>query len=357
MPIIISKHGKITRKVNRVSFREEAELQKYIFSNPDSIPLDEIKNNVQFLVLEKEFPVDVGSIDILGVDVEGDLYIIETKLYKNPDKRQVLAQVLDYGASLWATYGNDPDSFIQRLDQRILEKSGQGLREKLESVFADADDVIENMKQSISNSIFRFIILMDTVHQNLKNLILFMNQNSQFSIYAVELEYYVYEEYEILIPHVFGAESKKKVVLYSSSKRRKWDEDSFFKDVKEKLIPKYYEAVRKLYDFSKKHADEISWGTGFATGSFNPKFRSISRRSIFTVRSDGDLYINFGWLDDDEYTIRWREKLLETLKKTKWLSKKIHESVEYKFIKLTIDLWGPNVDDFIRMFEEMLKIK
>ena len=168
MAIIVSKNGRNARKLSRISFREEAELQKYIFENPDSIPLEEIEENVQFTVLEKEFPVNVGSIDILGVDDEGDLYIIETKLYKNRDKRQVLAQVLDYGASLWESFGSDPDLFIQKLDQKVLEKTNDGLREKLESVFGNADRVIEGMKQSISNGIFRFIILMDVVHQSLK---------------------------------------------------------------------------------------------------------------------------------------------------------------------------------------------
>ena len=89
-----------------------------------------------------------------------------------------------------------------------------------------------------------------------------MNQNSLFNIYAVELEYYVHEGYEILIPHVFGAESKKKVVSYPAGKRKKWDEDSFFKDAENRLEGANYEALRKLFDFSKRNADEISWGSG-----------------------------------------------------------------------------------------------
>lgn len=352
MPIIILKNGKNAEKLNKMSFREEAELQKYIFENPDIIPLEEIKENVKFTVLDKEFPVNVGSIDILGVDDEGDLYIIETKLYKNPDKRQVLAQVLDYGASLWESFGSDPDLFVQKLDQK-LEKSNDGLRKKLED-FGNVDEVIEGMKQSISNGIFRFIILMDIVHQSLKNLILFMNQNSQFSIYAVKLEYYVHEGegYEILIPHVFGAESKKKIPV----KRKKWDEDSFFRDARNR-IEVGCEAVRKLYDFSKKYADEISWGTGSTIGSFNPKFHSISKRSIFTVKSNGYLSINFGWLNDDEDTIKWRAKLLEKLKQVEWLADKIPQSAEEKWVGLTIDIWGPNVDEIIILLKEVLEVK
>ena len=183
-----------------------------------------------------------------------------------------------------------------------------------------------------------------------------MNQNSQFSIYAVELEYYVHEGYEILVPHVFGAESKKKIVSYPAGKRKKWDEDSFFRDAKNR-IEVGYEAVRKLYDFSKKYADEISWGTGPTTGSFNPKFYSISKRSIYTVRSDGYLSINFGWLDDNEDTIKWRAKLLEKLKQIDWLATKIPHSVEDKWVSLPIDIWGPNVDEIIILLKDVLEVK
>ena len=45
MPIIISKNGKDAKRVERVSFKQEEELQKYIFENPDCIPLEDIKED------------------------------------------------------------------------------------------------------------------------------------------------------------------------------------------------------------------------------------------------------------------------------------------------------------------------
>jgi len=311
MVIIVSKNGKILKKINRTTFKEEAELQKYIYENPDCIPLEEIKENVQFTVLVREFPLDVGSIDVLGIDSDGDLYIIETKLYKNPDKRQVLAQVIDYGACLWESFSNNPDSLIQKLDQMLREKTGDGIIEKLESIFSNPNEIIEGIKQSVSNSTFHFIILMDNIHRSLKELILFMNKNSRFNVYAVELEYYKFDDYDIIIPHIFGAESK---LPEQPPKRKKWDKDSFFYDIKKRmddgtLIPEAYDAIQKMYDFSVKYADEISWGTGPITGSFSPKFYTISRRSIYTIRSDGIMSLNFGWLDDNETAIKLREAL------------------------------------------------
>lgn len=349
MTIIISKNGKNAMRLEKSSFKGEAELQKYICYNPESILLPEIKENVQFIVIDREFHVGVGSIDVLGVDNEGDIYIIETKLFKNPDKRFVLAQVLDYGASLWSY---DPDDFIERVDQKLREKTGKGIIEKLDSVFGNGEEIVNNIKQNLLTGAFKFIILLDRVPSNLKDLILFINQNSQFSIYAVELEYYTYESYDILIPHVFGAESKKKPV--SEVKRKRWDEESFFKDAKEKLDAEVYNAVKKLYNYSKEKADEIAWGTGTSTGSFNPKFYAISVRSIYSVRSDGVLTINFGWLDDNEYTRQWREKLRKELREMRSIADYISKTGD-KFPIIPPKVWTPVVDDFINTMTKLLE--
>ncbi|MBM3238233.1 hypothetical protein FJZ31_18225 [Candidatus Poribacteria bacterium] len=345
MPIIISKNRKNAMRIEKSSFKEEAELQEYISNNLESLLLEEIKENIHFLVLDREFPVSAGNIDVLGVDSEGEVYIIETKLYKNPDKRFVLAQVLDYGASLWSFY-EDPDEFIRRIDERLKEREDTGLSEKLESAFGDNKEVIDNIKQSLLNGSFKFIIPMDVVPSTLKSLILFMNQYSQFSIYSVELEYYTHDGYDIFIPHVFGAESERKAVSTSEGKRKKWDEEAFFKDAEKKLDVKTYEAIRKLYEFSDKKADEIAWGTGPLRGSFNPKFHSISIRSVYTVWSDGSLSINFGWLNDNEHTLEWREKLRKELRRITQIANFIPETGD-RWPVIPREAWTPIVDEFI----------
>src|SRR3990172_4834466 len=101
MPIIISKGGKDAMKVDKSAPDPEEFLQKYIQENPDSIPLYDIHEDIRLLIVSREFVTTSGAIDALGVDNSGNLYLIETKLYKNTDKRRVVAQLLDYGASLW----------------------------------------------------------------------------------------------------------------------------------------------------------------------------------------------------------------------------------------------------------------
>src|SRR6266511_5250571 len=99
MTVIISKNGKNAEKVESSSFDYEDNLQAYIDDNPNAIPMYEIKEDARVLVLAREFSTQSGPIDALGIDQDGEIYIIETKLYKNSDKRTVCAQALDYGAS------------------------------------------------------------------------------------------------------------------------------------------------------------------------------------------------------------------------------------------------------------------
>jgi len=106
MAIIISKGGKNAKKIEKSNFEREDYLQKYIYDNPESIPLYDIKDDIHLLILVREFSTESGPIDAIGIDADGNIYLIETKLYKNPDKRTVVAQVLDYGASLWRNFSN-----------------------------------------------------------------------------------------------------------------------------------------------------------------------------------------------------------------------------------------------------------
>src|SRR4030043_1232462 len=115
MAIIISKNGKDAVKVDKSDFQLEDKLQQYIYDNPESIPLYDIKEDIRLLILAREFATKSGPIDALGIDKDGEIYLVETKLYKNPDKRTVVAQVLDYGASLWSNY-RDFNDFIDKIN-------------------------------------------------------------------------------------------------------------------------------------------------------------------------------------------------------------------------------------------------
>lgn len=236
MDIIISEDGQPSERVHSSDFELESNIQQLIHDNPNTIPLYEIDEDTQLFIAAREFPTNSGPIDALGFDAKGNIYVIETKLHKNPDKRFVVAQALDYGASLWRHSG-DFSSFVLKLDEKTSKHFGMGFKEKFNEFFGEDTDpnFLEAIEANLSDGVIKFVVLMDVLHDNLKDLVLFVNQNSKFDLYAVELKYYKHKSFEILIPKLYGTEVKKQVVsTKSSSARRQYtstDETAFWSSV------------------------------------------------------------------------------------------------------------------------------
>ncbi len=93
----------------------EAWLQRLIDSNPACLPIDEIEPGLPaFLSVCRELTTPNGYIDNLLMTPAGDIAIVETKLFRNPQaRREVLAQALDYATAL---FGMD----YARFEQAVL---------------------------------------------------------------------------------------------------------------------------------------------------------------------------------------------------------------------------------------------
>jgi hypothetical protein len=354
MSIIISKDGKNARKLDTTSIAEEAYLQQYISDNPNSLPLDEIAEDIRLLILAREFPTGSGPIDALGVDLDGNIYVIETKLYKNPDKRKVLAQVLDYGASLWRTY-EDRSLFAAELERAVSKTFGVSLTEKIQTFYdTDSDTaaaVIQNAQQNLGNGNFRFVVLMDQLEDRLKNLITFVNQNSRFTVYGVELEFYKFEAYEILIPKLYGSEVKKEVSpTKAATSNSRWDEHSFFEAADALPDTQIVRAIHGLYEFSKENA-RVTWG-GRVVGTFNARFDRISPRALYSVYSDGNLWLNFKDLSDNDAAVV-AERCADRLRQLPGFN--IPQEASQRYVKVKAETWAPQVENFIDIMRELIR--
>lgn len=264
MSIIISQDGKNAQKIDKSDFEKEGYLQNYIHENPESIPVYEIDEDKKLFVVAREFSTESGTIDALAIDKDGDIYVVETKLYKNSDKRTVVAQALDYGASLWRH--SDYGEFINTINSEINKKFQISFEEKVKDFFNIDEEqievILEAIKRNLQQGNIKFVILMDAIDDRLKDLIVYINQNSQFDIYAVQMEYYKFESYEIMIPKLFGAEVKKSMSSFGSRAMKLWTPDEFLLDAKNRLTDEQYKAVEKLFNFSKQNSDDLVLGKG-----------------------------------------------------------------------------------------------
>src|SRR4030042_166066 len=151
MSIIISQNGKNAQKVDKSDFEKEGYLQNYIHENPESIPVYEIEEDKKLFVVVREFSTESGPIDALAIDKDGDIYVVETKLYKNPDKRIVVAQALDYGASLWRH--SDYNEFLASINNAINKKFQIGFEEKAKEFFNIDDEQIVTMLEAVRENL------------------------------------------------------------------------------------------------------------------------------------------------------------------------------------------------------------
>jgi hypothetical protein len=156
---------------------------------------------------------------------------------------------------------------------------------------------------------------MDSIDEQLKDLILYVNQNSRFDIYAVELDYYEYEEYQIIIPRLFGVEARKPPPPVFTS----YDKESWYVEFRNRRpageveIVKSFENQANLepfgFDYSSKRVDSRAtyW-------IFSDKARTCR---IFGFRVDGKIEFRFDKIMkcppfDDE---RLRREFIDRLRK------------------------------------------
>jgi len=344
MPLIVSSDKGIDVVV-RSSFSSELELQKFIDENPDCFKGFHDEDD-PLLVIKREYQVPSGAIDALAISRLGDVYIIETKLYRNQDKRYVVAQVLDYGAAMWWKYsdqGSIFDAFSE--DERIEVIS------KISDFFSldeiQLDQLISNIDDNVSSSNIRFMILMDELPEDLKNMIYFLNANSRFEIHGVSLEYYEINEMRIIKPTIFGNDVKKEFAS-GTTRSRKWDESSFFGEISLKLKDSDAALLTELYKYVSGSADTINWGRGKDIGSFNPIFTKISDRTLLSVYTDGSISVNFGHLGYNESVLKLRDLIEEF---GVWEVPEIN-SAKYPWVY--VEKLEGKMDGFIRIIESII---
>lgn len=96
--VLIRSQGGSWRTPVEQTLSSEDELQRLLAESPELLPgPDDIP-----LVAVREFPVDVGYVDVVAVGSDGSIVVVECKLRANPEiRRQVLGQVVAYAGFLW----------------------------------------------------------------------------------------------------------------------------------------------------------------------------------------------------------------------------------------------------------------
>jgi hypothetical protein len=208
LKVIFRSKRKEWKHISDTPYPDEAYLQDMIYNSPDLIPFEDLGEDARPLILcVKELGLPgSGSTDLVGLDSEGAITIVECKLASNPEaKRKVIGQVLEYAAFLWEMSYDD-------FDRLIFEREGEPLVDLMAKRVLQPDWSQEMFRDSVERSLsegkFRLVIVVDSINNELRRTIQYLNSRDQPNpqIHALELRYFpeTNTEVEILVPHLYG---------------------------------------------------------------------------------------------------------------------------------------------------------
>ena len=174
---------------------DESWLQELIYNNPGLLPAGEIDSNYSKLIpLGREISTPSGSIDNLYVTPKGNLCLVETKLWRNPEAhRTVLAQLIDYAKDLASFTYEELESKVKQFhDNR--KKSFTSIVDLVKDGKEEFDAVLfeEELRRSMAIGEFLLLIVGDQIRPQVVMLSQAVQAapHLEFKIGLVELRFY-----------------------------------------------------------------------------------------------------------------------------------------------------------------------
>jgi hypothetical protein len=241
----------------------EAHLQEILFRDPDIVPVEDISSDTELspikLMLKEVGLPGSGATDLVGIDKNGNIYIIETKLARNPEvRRQVIGQILEYAAFLH-------EKGLDWLDDVVKKQKNVSISEyfdKLNDPDWDKESFEQNLRDNLNLGTFKLFIAVDEMNPDLQRIINYMENVLSMEIYALELRYFKDKDgMEILVPNVHGGKKKPPKPLPT------WNWDRFVEDAKKKVDAATLATLQKLYEFSLQ-LGKVDFGKGRTYGTF-----------------------------------------------------------------------------------------
>jgi hypothetical protein len=188
-------------------------LEKAIADIPQLIPVDGLSAEpLRFATLSSQWPAGSGAADVVLLASDAVLTVVETKLNRNPEaRREVVSQVIEYAAYLteWSA-------------AEIAERAGSTFKAAVEELVDDAeteDEFRSRLDKNLRDGRLRLLVAVDEVGEQALKLVTFLNANSNFEIYLLQVSAYEDSGVEIFVPTLHGYARKTPVTRIT----RTWD--------------------------------------------------------------------------------------------------------------------------------------
>ena len=237
--------GKI-KEVRASDFGAEEILQKTIEKYPKVLSIPAFGEIVPLMT---EYQVSTGSIDLIAFDKGGRIYLIETKLHRNYDKRKALAQIIEYASQIAM------HETFEVFKNKVLNRKGKSVEEIIKENFKEnCNEILDKLRASFEREEFVLVLVMDEFDVPLRDMVSFLNRHSDLSIIGVEVKRYALDEKrDIFVPSAVGVEEKKGVktpkTLITKDEFEKRYSDLGLGDIARRII--------SLFDLAQDKYDEV----------------------------------------------------------------------------------------------------
>ena len=190
---IIRLTGDTPSVAREARFESEARLHDPVALHPEVLPNEDFGLG-PLVPLAKELDLGVGRMDLLATDGSGRLAIVEFKRgTETPDIRKVVAQLLDYGSSLWR-YGYEAleaacrschPGFAGDLVDHVA-----ACHQKLDEPF-EPETFQSGLCAVLDSGAFMFVYCGRDLDDRSRRIMTYLAEGPRMTFFAVEVEYYV----------------------------------------------------------------------------------------------------------------------------------------------------------------------
>jgi len=194
--LILDREADSPVQARESPFNDEKMLQDVLMAHPEFLPIPHTRKLVSLVT---EYSTTI-PIDLVCVDSEGRLYLVETKLQRNTDRRQAVTQIIDYALQM-------REERFSAFEEKISKRRGEKLSTIVEQAFGDeARTVIDGLRGFLDDGDFVLVVVMDQFDEPIRKHIVWQREHNN-NVFGVEVHKYGMDTgKDIFVLDVIGAE-------------------------------------------------------------------------------------------------------------------------------------------------------
>jgi len=363
---IEDKKSKKLIELTETEYASEDLLQTLLVKYPNLLAGNQINPSAprRWLLIKREAEIpdkEKGerrwSVDHLFVDQDGVPTLIEVKRRSDTRlRREVVGQMLDYAANALSFW---PADKLEAQFNETCSKEGVDPAEKLNELLQNKDES-ENFWQTIQDNLnagkVRLIFIADVIPYELQRIVEFLNEQMHtVEVLAIEIKQFVGAGTKSYVPRLFGQTVEAQMKKSGSGVRKPWDEESFFRELKENVSETGFNLTRDFCNVINEKAI-ISFGTGSANGSFAMKAKSANGKLVTLghIWSNGRFEAISGYfgytLNNDKLKIKYVNAIHSKIKISQKKQGKDWENVSILINKMK----QSDFETIIKIYQEMI---